>query len=275
MSEETLSESCFHNYRKMIHDLTGITIDINRKSMLVGRIRKRVAELALSNYEDYLKYIKENKDEEKCFVTLITTNETYFYRTPRVWDFIEKSYLPNLQKKDIKVWSAACSTGDEAHTLGIICQQHKDKVQSFNYKVTGTDISASVLKKASEGLYVGRAVERFRETRAELFQKYMIGDDTNGYKVLPSIKNNIKFESHNLFRAFEHNEKFDLILLRNVLIYFNKEDQEKVLSNMYKCLAPDGFLIIGESESLYRLETDFESVSPLIYRPRMGLGKVA
>jgi chemotaxis protein methyltransferase CheR len=268
MSEDNLSDECFEGFRDVIHKMTGITIDANRKTMLIGRIRKRVNELELASYDDYLSYLGSHRNEEKNFVNLITTNETYFYRTPRVWDFIEKEFLPNCKSGHVNIWSAASSTGDEAHTLGIVCQNYKDQKTGFSYSVTGTDISSSVVERAADGLYIGRPVQRFREAREDLFKKYMVGDDTDGFRVIPKIKSNIKFQTHNLFNSYKSNQKFDLVLLRNVLIYFTREDQEKVLKNIFNCLNPNGFLVIGESESLTRIDSDFVLISPFIYRPK-------
>ena len=268
MKTETneFTEACFENYLKLVHKLTGITIGKNRRSMVSGRVRGRLAKLEISSYSDYLDYVKENSPEEEFFINAMTTNETYFYRTPRVWDFVTKELLSNWDNKNkLNIWSAASSTGEEAYTLGIVCEDHKSSYPSFTYKVTGTDISTKVTKVATDGCYIGRAVERFRQTKPDLFKKYMKGDDENGYKVLSQIKSNIKFTNHNLFKLFSSSERFDLILLRNVLIYFTKEDQEKVVANIHKCLKPNGYLIIGESESLSRINTDFDAASPLIY----------
>lgn len=260
------TESCFEDYLKLVHKLTGITISKNRKTMVSGRVRRRLAKLEISSYGDYLDYVKKNSDEEELFINAMTTNETYFYRTPRVWDFVTNDLLASWDNKNkLNIWSAASSTGEEAHTLGIVCEDHKNSYPEFSYKVTGTDISTKVTKIAADGNYKGRAVERFRQIKPDLFKKYMKGDDENGYKVLPEIKSKIKFSNHNLFKTFSSGEKFDLILLRNVLIYFTKEDQEKVLANIHKCLKPEGYLIIGESESLSRINTDFNAVSPLVY----------
>lgn len=266
-----LSEACFDEYLRLVHKLTGITIRRNRKTMLSGRVRKRITKLGIDNFVEYLSYVKENRKEEEFFINVMTTNETYFYRTPRIWDFIANNFLANWKLSTrLNVWSAASSTGEEAHTLGILCERFKSIKNDFEYRIIGTDISTEVVRKANDGVYKGRSIERFRQTCPELFQKYMSGDDTNGYKVLPKIKKNIHFKYHNLFNSFPAGEKFDLILLRNVLIYFTPEDQEKVLFNIHKCLRPDGILVIGESETLSRLDTRFEHVAPLIYKLKAG-----
>ncbi|MBN20278.1 MAG: chemotaxis protein CheR [Bdellovibrionaceae bacterium] len=270
-NSEILNDSCFEKYIEYVHKLTGITIQKNRKQMLIGRIGRRMHELKIDKYESYLDYIKENKEEEQLFINRVTTNETYFYRTPRIWDFITQDFLDQWyalhKNRSLTIWSAASSTGEEAHTMGVICEDFRSKNLGFNYRILGTDISTRVLDIATKGVYNGRAIERFRNTKKELFERYMKGDDELGYQVLPQIKSKIEFKPHNLFEV-NKNETYDLIFLRNVLIYFTEEDQEKVIHNMHKALNPDGYLIIGESESLHRINTPFESVSPLIYQDK-------
>ena len=264
-----IGDRCFTKYIRFVHENTGISIPDNRKFMLISRIRKRLRKLRIPDYRSYLKLIENDQEEKKFFINLITTNETYFYRTPRIWDFIENDFLKKKcegQSRLVNIWSAAASTGEEAHMLGILCQNFKDNHPNFYYKIMGTDISSAVIEKAINGKYSGRSVKRFKEARWSLFQKYMIGNESQGYNILPEIKKNIHFKVHNLFNVLSENQKFDLILLRNVLIYFSKIDREKVLAKLHNKLSPNGYLIIGESESLNALNSNFESVSPLIYR---------
>ena len=266
---DKMGDRCFMKYIRFIHENTGISIPENRRSMLISRIRKRLRKLTIPNYRCYFKLIEKDKEEKKFFINLITTNETYFYRTPRIWDFIENDFLKKKcegQSRLVNIWSAAASTGEEAHMLGILCENFKDNHPNFYYKIMGTDISSAVIEKAIKGKYSGRSVKRFKEARWSLFQKYMVGNENLGYQVLPEIKKNIHFKVHNLFNVLSESQKFDLILLRNVLIYFSKIDREKVLAKLHKKLSQNGYLIIGESESLNALNSNFESVSPLIYR---------
>ncbi len=268
-----LSNTCFKEFIRVVHSITGITLDKNRKPMLIGRLRKRVATLHLNSYEDYLEYLSANKEEQAHFINQITTNETYCYRTPRVWDFFANELLANTAPgKTLNVWSAAASTGEEAHTAAILCHHFQRSHNDFRYRILGTDIAPSVIETATKGLYTGKSIKRFREAQPELFSQYMQGSDDQGYTVLPDIKANIRFKTHNLFNTLRGEQKddkhFDLILLRNVLIYFSRQDQERVLANIHQQLAPNGFLIIGESESIARLNTDFVLERPLVYQSR-------
>ena len=277
---EKLDDDCFAEFVELIHKLTGITIGDNRHSMLVSRLRKRLRANDLTDFRTYLEFVRNDADEREQFVNNMTTNKTYFHRTPRVWKYLIDEFVPNwLQaghNRSLNVWSAAASTGEEAYTAGVLLEDVRSRHPSFTYQITGTDISSRVIKEAQEGVYATRAVELFRQAEPVLFQKYMKGSDAAGYRVAPSIASRITFKTHNLFRPFQHRGQFDVVLLRNVLIYFTKPDQEKVLANIDRSLQPDGALIIGESETLSPLKTNFTGVSPLIYQTEKAVsGKAA
>ncbi|MFK7861135.1 MAG: protein-glutamate O-methyltransferase CheR [Granulosicoccus sp.] len=269
-SKPELNEKCFKTLIEMIHSLTGITIKPERKAMLEGRLTRRLRALDLPDFESYVNYMKNNKSEEEEFINKITTNETYFYRTPRIWEFISDTYLSDWHAQNpsstLNVWSAASSTGEEAHTLGVLLQAYKDKNPGFDYRITGTDIDSSVVQSATVGLYNGRSIDRFRKEKPDLFSSYMVGTDAHGYKVAPNIKRNIQFKILNLFNPAPVDKKYSLILLRNVLIYFSGEDIELVMQSVEKRLSASGIVIIGESESLNNLSTNFVTVCPTIYQ---------
>lgn len=268
--EKTLSAKCFSEYVAYIHDLTGITIGKGRTSLIEGRLRKRIKELNVPSFETYLEILKKDHYEQVLFIDLITTNETSFFRTPRIWDYIEKNYLPDWfaknPSKPFLVWSAASSTGEEASTMGIVCELFKEKNPSFNYSILGTDISKDVVKQCQEGLYGSKSIKNFASRRPFLFKKYLKKTSDNNYQVEAIIRSKLKFEVHNLFRPYFTDKRFDIILIRNVLIYFKPEDQEKVISLLAPRLADEGIMIIGESESLSLIKTELSSVAPLVYK---------
>lgn len=268
--EKNLSEADFVLLRGIIHRETGITIAENRRSMLVSRLQRRLSESGEGTFRKYIKRITNDPQEMQELTNRITTNETYFYRTPRVWSHLREEAIPDFLAKNsartMKIWSAAASTGEEGHTLGIVLEDIRKKHPGFDYSILGTDISSRVIAVADKGRYVGRPVARFRKEEPELFKNYMIGDDEDGFRVTPDIKKRIKFKLHNLVNPLESDGPFDVVFLRNVLIYFSAEDQEKILANVYDKMKPQGMLAIGESETLHNLNTNFEPVAPLIYR---------
>jgi len=264
-----LSDECFGEFLEVIHRLTGITIAQNRKSMVQGRIGRRTRVLGLAGYEDYLNLVRTSKEEEPRFIDLITTNETQFFRTPRIWEYLERVFMPQWFSanpgKTFHCWSAAASSGEEAHSLGILCYRFLSTHAGFDFSITGTDISEEMIHRCEEGIYHGRSIESFSATKPTDFSLYMEVAG-GGYRVIQDIRRKIQFKQHNLFNRFNPASRFDLILLRNVLIYFTGKDQEKVLENLAPLLSDTGILIIGESESLAYIKTSFESIEPLIYR---------
>jgi chemotaxis protein methyltransferase CheR len=171
-------------------------------------------------------------------------------------------------KSVFSAWSAASSSGEEAHTLGIICQAFKEKNPSFIYQITGTDISKEMVGLCQQGKYAGRSIESFKKSRPELFDTYMSKCDGDSYEVIPKIKSRLRFHQHNLFQSLQLHDSYHLVLIRNVLIYFKGPDQEKVISLIGPKMAGDGVMIIGESETLTHINTNFKSVEPLIYRQK-------
>lgn len=271
---EILDDACFEKFVVLIYKTTGITISKNRKSLVQGRLRKRVLALTLKSYEDYHDYVLKNDTEKKMFIDLVTTNETYFFRTPRIWTYIETQLIPEWTKrnpgKTFSAWSAASSTGEEAHSLGIICQQFKDKNTSFNYEISASDISQRVIKECCDGIFEGRSIESFKTTMPQTFARYMVKGNDESFSVLPEIKRRLKFFEHNLFTPLNEKKNFDLILIRNVFIYFTPADQKKVLDLILPKLADDGILIIGESESLTNIGAGLLKVENLIYKKDIG-----
>ena len=277
--EKSLNDADFEALRAIVHKETGISIADNRRSMLFSRLQKRLRETGEATFKNYIAKVTSDPDEMQELTNRVTTNETYFYRTPRVWSHLREVAIPAFLEaraaRPMKVWSAAASTGEEGHTFGVVLEDVRLANPGFDYAVLGTDISSRVVAIANEGHYVGRPVARFKREDPELFAKHMVGDDTEGYRVKPEIKRRIQFKLHNLIKPLSSGGPFDVVFLRNVLIYFNDQDQETILANIHKQLRPEGTLVIGESETLKSLNCDFEAVAPLIYRPAVKGKRVA
>ena len=239
--------------------------------MVAGRVRSRLRELQMENYTQYINHLQSTPSEIQTFVNCLTTNETYFYRTPRIWRFIEEVFLPEKTSQSgttsLNLWSAAASTGAEAYTLGMLCEQHRQRqAPNLNYSIVASDIDSKIITEARKGVYLGRSIARLRGAQPKLFKEQMVGNDQSGFQVRPAIKDRLEFYVHNIFDTLPCPKYYDLILLRNVLIYFNKEDQKRAITMVLKKLAPGGYLIIGESESLSQLDVALEAAEPLVYR---------
>ncbi|MEM9099412.1 MAG: protein-glutamate O-methyltransferase CheR [Pseudomonadota bacterium] len=266
-----LSDGDFFKLRKIIHDSTGITIGDERKSMLVSRLRSRLRETEEPSFKSYISRVSSDRNELQQLINRVTTNETYCYRTPRVWSYFRETFLPTLRAERLKgpmrVWSGAASTGEEGHTIGVVLEHVRQTRPGFDYRVLGTDVSSRVLEIADEGLYRGKSINRFQKEDPELFGAHMKGNDVDGYRVAAEIKKRLKFKRHNLLDPLSTEGPFHTVFLRNVLIYFTQEDQEKILSNVHDRMCSDSILIIGESETLKGMRTRFEPVAPMIYQP--------
>ncbi len=252
----------------LVHKLTGISMGVNKKTLIQGRLRPRIRKLGLESYAKYLDYLNSNKEEIQVFINLVTTNETSFFRTQRVWDYFNKDFLASWwaanPRKSLKIWSGASSSGEEVYTIGICCEEFKLKNPGFTYQILGSDISTEVLVIADRAEYLGRSIEAFKTSNRILFDRYM-QPSGDMFKVHYEVKAKIRFEIHNLFTLPKERNHFDIVFLRNVLIYFEPADIEKVLANLSKAIANQGILIIGESESLNSLKTNFKYKQPLVY----------
>lgn len=265
-----LSDVHFTKLREIIHKNTGITIGEGRKGLLISRLRGRLRDVDEPNFKAYIGRVISDASEMQELIDRVTTNKTYFYRTPRIWEHFRTVVVPAFRAKDasrpMRVWSAAASTGEEAHTLGILLEDTRLSEDRFDYTIFGTDVSARVLKSAKTGVYEQPAINQFRKAEPDLFRKHVLGDDAGGYKVGLAIKSRLKFQLHNLQKALKNTSAFDAVFLRNVLIYFTEEDQENILRHVASMMQPDATLYIGESETLTRLKTRFKMTDPMVYQ---------
>jgi chemotaxis protein methyltransferase CheR len=248
----------------LIYHHTGIAMSEKKESMISMRLRPRIRELKLDSFEDYIAFLESHNTEVEKFVDAITTNETTFFRTPRIWEYFGKEFLKDWKKDHadqcLNIWSAAASSGEESYSIAMTCLENGVS----NFKIIGTDISKEILEIGTSGIYSGRNSIEFQSKFPLLKDRYF---DGSGETMIArrSLKDHISFSSHNLFSPLKSGTQFDIIFLRNVLIYFKNEDQQKVLKNVSFNLKKSGILILGESESIARLETSYKYKSPLIY----------
>lgn len=248
---------------------TGIHMADRKWTLLQGRLRRRLQALALSRYGDYLAVLEERPDEVGAFINLVTTNETSFFRTPRIWDHFWQHLLPEWFRHHrgatLQLWSAAASTGEEAYSMAMLCEEFRERHPAFNYQILATDIASHVLGIGSVGLYQGKSIEGLRRAKPELLAKYFQASG-EGYVVSPTLRSRVLFREHHLHRRLDGAARLDIVFLRNVLIYFDEEGQLSALENVRRAMSPTGVLVIGESESLTRLNVGFDFEQPLIYR---------
>ena len=266
-----LDRELTNKVRDLVYQRSGISLEAGKENLIESRLRRRLRALDIQDAGVYLDFLEQNPPEYEHFINVFTTNETSFFRTVRVWRYIEETLLAQWSEdcsKPRHVWSAASSTGEEPYSFAMAVDQFNRKANdAIKVKILGSDISTDVVAKAKSGCYSGRTINRLKAARPDVLLSYFAqqGED---FKLRPQIAQAVQFKQHNLFKNPPQNNHFDLVMLRNVLIYFSNKDQEKVLSNIYRSLKPGGVLVIGESESLNNLDTSFEYSEPLIYKKK-------
>lgn len=277
--QRDISDKAFRNIKTLIYKIAGINLSDAKKSLVVGRLNKRLRILGLENFDDYYSYLitkgQAETDELQWFVDLLTTNETYFFREQLHFDFLIKTVLPefidNPASKPLSIWSAASSSGEEGYTLCMILAEYLGIEK--NWRIIGTDISSKILADAKRGIY---DEHRVRLVPTNYRHKYLLkgtGSQKGNVAVAPELKKHIKFESFNLIDSALNNEKYDVIFCRNVLIYFDHETKDKVVNRLCRNLKPGGYLISGRSESLHSLSHGLTTVMPSVYQnvtPKQG-----
>ncbi|QJE01918.1 protein-glutamate O-methyltransferase CheR [Massilia forsythiae] len=255
----------------LVRQHTGIAMNEHKRVLLQGRLRPRMRALGLSSYRDYIARVRGGGTEVQAFVDLVTTNDTAFFRTPAVWGYLEREFLPQWLARCgdvvLQAWSAAAASGEEAYSLAMLCREFQERHPQFRFQIHATDISGAVLRTAAAGHYAGRSVTRLAETHPALLAKYLRPEGT-GQRVLPELRERIRFGEHNLLAAPCRVARFDLVLLRNVLIYFDEEHQRRALHGVRAAMAPHARLLLGEQESITRIDTPFEFERMHVYRIR-------
>ena len=253
---------------RFLYEKTGITLNDGKQALVMGRLEKRLRARNLNNYTDYFSLLGKigNEAETTVAIDLLTTNETYFFREPKHFDFLRAVVFPLFEKQNkIRIWSAASSSGEEAYTLAMNLEEY---FQGNSWEVVGTDISTQVLEKARRGLYPISGVDKIP---SNLLRKYCLKgkDEFEDFFLIDSnLRKNVQFMQANLIEALPKIGLFEVIFLRNVMIYFDMPTKEKLIARITQQLQPNGYLIISHSETLNGLNSNLHLVGPSIYQKR-------
>lgn len=257
-----MTEEQFQKFSKYILEVAGIYLKQHKITLLSNRIRKRLRELKIYDYDQYYDYLTKSEYSQKeliHFLEVVTTNESYFWRTTQNFEAYKKIVLPDILKNyrgtEIKIWSAGCSTGEEPYNIVIESIEAMKEVGFYQFYVIATDISNRVIEIAKQGCYSGRKIERIPEN---ILKRYFRQDpkDPQIYCVREDIKSKVQFKVENLFSSTVKN--INVVFCRNVMIYFQKKEQEFLAKMFYNSLLPGGYLFIGHAESLQMLNTEFK-----------------
>jgi chemotaxis protein methyltransferase CheR len=257
----------FNLIRAILKQNAGISLSEHKFEMVYSRLARRLRETRHKTVSDYLGFIEENYDEYIQFINALTTNLTYFFRETHHFEFIENHVLKELEHKHlndkrVRFWSAGCSTGEEAYSLAAVTHPFKQAHESWDIKILATDLDSNVLVKAKEAHFDSDKV-------AKIDQKWKARLFTKGRKstcIKPELKNMVYFKRLNLMDTWPMSGQFDLIMCRNVLIYFDKPTQLRLIERFKDYLYEGGYLMLGHSESMAQQVREFKPVGRTIYQ---------
>ena len=266
MSTLTISDQEFTQFQRFIHQVAGIHLSPAKKALICGRLGNRVQQQGMSSFGDYFRHITSGgaQSEMQMAVDLLTTNETYFFREPKHFDLLRKQALAARTRSDsFRVWSAASSSGEEAYSIAMVLA---DCLEERPWEIVGSDISTRVLERARTGHYVEARTRNIPPPYLKRFCLKGTGKQAGTVLVERGLRGRVSFVQVNLNEALPQLGRFDVIFLRNVMIYFNNDTKRQVVARVLDLLKPGGHFLIGHSESLNDINSAVEQVAPSIYR---------
>jgi chemotaxis protein methyltransferase CheR len=273
--ESVLSNADFSRLRRLIYEHAGINLTAEKKTMLELRIKRRLHSLNLPSYARYCEYLFAHHGQKQEIVHLldvVTTNKTDFFREPSHFELLVQKAVPdalanNESGRQLLVWSAACSTGEEPYTLAMVLNDFGLAHPGFRFRVLATDISTTVLAKAERGVYTSEVV---RPVPADMRRRYFLRSrdpDSKLLRVVPELRQLVDFRRLNFMEAdFGLVDKAHIIFCRNALIYFDRPTQEKILQKLTRHLVAAGYLFVGHAETLHDMDVALTPVAPALYR---------
>lgn len=249
-------------------------IDLSQKRVLItGRLENYLLRNGYQSYGEYISKVEKDPtgNEGKNMVNVLTTNHTYFMREFEHLEYLRKIILPWIREKeqnrgkDVRIWSAASSTGEEPYTIQMVLQDFFSMDKSWDTQILATDLSTKVLLKAKSGIYLGEQIAPLPDTWKKRYFKRINNEE---FQAIPELRNKIVFKQFNLMDQITFKGLFHVVFLRNVMIYFDNETKRQLLDRIYQHTASGGYLFIGTTESIDKETTAFEYVQPSIYRKK-------
>lgn len=264
MEAATLTDPEFFQFKELIYRIAGISLSPAKKPLVSGRLAKRVKAHQLSSYGDYFRLLGNHPDEMQTAVDLLTTNETYFFREPKHFDFLREKILPQHRSGRLfRVWSAASSSGQEPYSIAMTLA---DGLGGRPWEMVASDISTQVLEKARSGHYPLEQAKHIPQNYLARYCLKGVGSQEGTFMIERGLRSRINFMQVNLNASLPKLGEFDLVFLRNVMIYFDTETKRQVVSRILGLLKPGGYLLIGHSESLNGIVDGLQTVMPAVYR---------
>lgn len=261
--------------RELIYKETRINLGESKRELVSARLGKRLRANSLGSYTEYCKMLQSqpNSGELYHLIDAISTNHTFFFREINHFNFLNSTILPQFANgelgpnKELKIWSCACSTGEEPYSLAIALEDFLENLPNSDWRIECSDISNRVLDFAKKGIY---DADRLKNVKGEWIKRYFQkgGRQMEGYyRVRPEVSRKLNFQRVNLFaNQYPWNQKFQVIFCRNVMIYFDRPTQQELVRRLAQHLVPGGYLLIGHAESLAGVQHPYNSIKPAIYQ---------
>lgn len=266
--EFAMTDADYRYISQTVYNECGIVLSDQKKDMVYSRIARRIRALKLGSFAQYIQHLETHKEHEfGDFINAITTNLTSFFREPHHFDFLESRILPEMKRnhsadRRVRVWSAGCSTGMEPYSIAMTL--HNKFPSNWDFKILATDLDTNVLETAKNGIYQADSVTGIDEEK--LFKYFKRDEAGERYKVKDALKRSITFKQLNLLNPWPIKGPFDVIFCRNVVIYFDLETKNKLFQRYAELLRPNGYLILGHSETMSREITCFKPLGHTVYQ---------
>jgi len=262
-----LGEREFNRIRDIVYNVCRINLGDSKKSLVHARLSKRVRMLGLKSYREYLNLVESDPSgrELGTMIDMLTTNLTFFFREADHFRYLMQEFLPKVKAYRFRAWSAGCSSGEEAYTLAMVLREAWPDLDERDVVILATDISMRVIEIARSGIY---PESRFKDTPKAWIAKYfekVATDSGYAYKTRRQIRDLVRFRILNLVDSWPMKGHFDLVMCRNVMIYFDRPTQEEIVERFFNIIRPGGIFIVGHSEGLTGMKHQFKMVRPSIY----------
>jgi len=264
-----INDNEFNEIVSYVRNNYGVNLE-KKRPLIEGRLGLHLYTLGYDNFKDYFEFAKKDptKQEMGTMIARLTTNHTYFMREEQHFKYFNNTILrwidEDLKEKDLRIWSAGCSSGPEPYTLSMVILDHYETVPARpNTVVLASDISGKVLSEGRKGIYKAAQLEELPE---RWLKKYFVSIGDDQWQVNDKLRKNVAYKKINLLDNFDVKKPFHVIFCRNVMIYFDNPTKEELVQKFFDAMIPGGFLIIGHSESLSVLKQNFDYLRPSIYR---------
>jgi len=267
----TITDQEYQLLTSFLKENFGINLPDSKRYLVIARLQTVLQEKGMNDFTSFLNYLSSDSSGQalETLISRLTTNHTYFMREDAHFDFVKTTILPELVKKlkekDLRIWSAGCSSGQEPYTLAMVIAEYFGAQKgTWDTRLLATDISPRVLELAKTGVYNKEDLDHLPEN---WHRRYFKALDSERREVLPSIKNEVIFRHYNLMnQPFPFKKKFHLIFCRNVMIYFDSSTRHKLIQSFYDATAEGGYFFVGLSESLNRNDIPYHYVKPSVYQ---------